>query len=105
MNEGFPKFQWSIFLPNGKDQQFVVRANTIEDLKTARNEVMAVIGQAVTTVVTQQVGNAAPMTEAKAHGNTQQCPIHNVTMYEKNGQYGTFYSHKTESGYCNGRQR
>lgn len=39
------------------------------------------------------------------------CPIHNVPMYEKEGQYGVFFSHKTDDpdyegqkGYCNGKK-
>lgn len=41
---------------------------------------------------------------------TAKCPIHDVPMYEKEGQYGPFWSHKTtdenyagSKGYCNGK--
>ena len=33
-----------------------------------------------------------------------QCPIHGSEMYEKEGKYGKFWSHKTDNGdYCNGK--
>lgn len=35
--------------------------------------------------------------------DTQECPIHHVTMTGKEGKYGKFYSHKTDTGWCNGK--
>lgn len=32
------------------------------------------------------------------------CPIHNTSMEEKSGQFGTYFSHKTADGYCNGKK-
>lgn len=35
---------------------------------------------------------------------TANCPIHpNEIMTEKQGQYGPFFSHKTDDGWCNGK--
>ena len=33
------------------------------------------------------------------------CPIHRVVMPERQGKYGKFRSHKTQSGWCTGAQR
>lgn len=36
---------------------------------------------------------------------TATCPLHQVEMQEKEGQYGPFYSHIVEGqGYCNGKK-
>ena len=35
---------------------------------------------------------------------TVTCPLHNVEMEEKTGQFGAYWSHKTEDGYCNGKR-
>jgi len=39
-----------------------------------------------------------------SNGQGKQCPIHNIAMrkFEKNGQ--SWYSHKTDSGWCYGKQ-
>ena len=33
------------------------------------------------------------------------CPIHHVPMKQRNGKYGLFHSHKTQSGWCQGKQK
>jgi hypothetical protein len=42
---------------------------------------------------------------AEKDETTATCPIHNVEMEQKEGSYGTFWSHLLPNGsYCNGRQ-
>lgn len=32
------------------------------------------------------------------------CPLHQEEMEEKDGQYGPYFSHRTDDGYCNGKR-
>lgn len=43
--KGYPKFQWSVFTRNGKDEQFVIRADTWEDLEFGKTKVLAELGK------------------------------------------------------------
>lgn len=35
---------------------------------------------------------------------TAVCPLHGVQMEEKTGQYGSFWSHRTSEGFCDGKK-
>lgn len=35
---------------------------------------------------------------------TAVCPLHGVQMEEKTGQYGSFWSHRTPEGFCDGKK-
>jgi hypothetical protein len=35
---------------------------------------------------------------------TADCPIHNVEMEQKEGQFGVYFSHNLPLGYCNGKK-
>ena len=63
-DKAYPKFQWSIFVKNGRDQQFVVRANDVEEFAKLIREAKGMIGEeivnptpvaATPTVVTPEV--------------------------------------------------
>lgn len=114
MNEeskGYNRYQWSIFPEGNRGEQYVVRADTVQDLETAINEVKVLIGKQPQTNVQSHV----PTSDAKAidevmAGNAGEvlCPVHNVKMWEKTGKHGTFYSHgeKQPDGSwknCNGK--
>lgn len=61
MNNDTPtynKLQWSVFVKNGRDQQYVVRADTIDELKKLRNEVLAIVGE--DTIENQPTVKPAP---------------------------------------------
>ena len=48
-NYNYPSFQWSVFVKNGRDQQYVVRADTAEELFAGQKEVLAKIGEEAVT--------------------------------------------------------
>ena len=39
MSEQYPRFQYSIFLKNGRDEQLVIRTETFEDLIEAKRDI------------------------------------------------------------------
>lgn len=41
----YPKLQWSVFVKNGKDTQYVVRADTIEEFKELKKFVLQQVGE------------------------------------------------------------
>ena len=48
----------------------------------------------------------APRVDHESHQNVTSlhiCPIHKVAMPERQGKYGKFHSHKTQSGWCTGK--
>ena len=45
--KGYPKFQMSVFMNGNKDQQFVIRAETIEEFRRLKTELLTELGQAV----------------------------------------------------------
>lgn len=108
--KGFPPYQWSIFPDGNRGEQYVVRAGTIQELETMIGEVKAVISKSAP----QQVENM-PTADKRAidevmAGNTSDelCPVHQVKMFKKTGQYGDFWTHgeKQADGSwknCNGK--
>jgi len=99
--DGFNKLQWSQFVG---DSQYVVRCNDMV-------EFIKLIGE-VNDFVKKQPKNApvvpsTPPPQQTTQGgtmNTSVCPIHGVTMYEKTGAYGPYFSHYDKvEGYCNGK--
>lgn len=64
MNDTYPKFQWSVFVKNGRDQQYVVRADTADELFEGQKQIFARIGEeAVTTTPAPTATTEAPATE------------------------------------------
>jgi hypothetical protein len=47
IERGYPKFQMSVFLNGNKDKQFVIRADTIEEFKKLKSELLSVIGETI----------------------------------------------------------
>jgi len=97
---GFPKYQISKFHGQGRELQSVFRTNSETEYKkqlTEWLEVSKIDAVMPATPLPQQ-------TTAHTTMNTSVCPIHGVTMYEKTGQFGTYFSHYDKvEGYCNGR--
>lgn len=110
---GYPPYQWSIFPEGNRGEQYVVRADTVQDLETAINEVKLLIGKH--TAQQTNVSSHLSTSDAKAidevmagNAGDVMCPVHNVKMYEKTGKHGVFYSHgeKQPDGSwknCNGK--
>lgn len=82
--KGYPKIQWSIFIKNGKDQQIVVRADTVEEFKTLRTQVMGVIGE----LVVESSPVSTPATPAQTGVNCAKCgaPANRKSGTSKNGK-------------------
>lgn len=43
MSESYPKFQYSVFLKNGRDQQIVIRTETFDELLEAKRQVNTIL--------------------------------------------------------------
>ena len=88
MNNNFPKFQYSVFVGPSRNEQYVIRTDTLEDLDTAIKDLKLKIGEEIEDVA----ANAT-------------CVVHKVPLqhYEKDGE--EWWSHKLPSGsWCNGRK-
>lgn len=55
--------------------------------------------------VTPAPSYTPPTQAVKTSPDTQNCPIHNVAMTQRTGQYGIFYSHKDGQTWCNGKPK
>jgi hypothetical protein len=95
----FPKFQYSIFAGENKSEQYVVRDNDFNDFKTAVKAVKANIE------LSKKVAQSFQTPQVYSDNLNAICPIHNVGMEQKNGQFGPYWSHRIEgAGYCNGKK-
>ncbi len=45
MNKAYPKFQYSVFLKNGRDEQLVIRADDFEELAEAKKDIDKIMGK------------------------------------------------------------
>ncbi len=43
MSESYPKYQYSVFLKNGRDEQIVIRTETFNDLLEAKKDVNKIL--------------------------------------------------------------
>lgn len=43
--QGYPKLQWSVFVKNGKDQQYVIRANDTDEFDRLKSFVLAEVAK------------------------------------------------------------
>lgn len=97
--KGYPKYQYSIFLKNGKDSQLVVR----EDDFTRFTKAILEIQQLVESNKQENVPAQAM--------SLNNCPVHKVEMKPKinKADGSTFYSHARQRAdgngweYCNGK--
>lgn len=88
MNEekGYPKFQWSIFVKNGKEQQFVIRADTIEEFKQAKQDILSLIGEAVVTDIPKvQIAGSVTRTSGQPGDNGMYCMTCKKPATQKQG--------------------
>lgn len=100
-SEGFPKFQISKFLAGNRDYQVVIRTNDANELIQALKDIKPLVEQL------EQKAGSTTSTPAPTYRDdlTSTCPIHNVPMEQKDGQYGMYWSHRIEgTGYCNGKK-
>jgi hypothetical protein len=69
LNEGsYPRYQYSVFVKNGRDEQLVIRANTFKELIEAKKNIDIILAKK----------EAQPVTPPPA--NVPICQIHNVPM-------------------------
>jgi len=73
----YPKYQYSIFLKNGRDEQIVIRAESFTELKEAKKNVNLILDKVKQTEIpdTKPVGR-----EAIA---TPKCPVCGMTMVKR----------------------
>lgn len=100
---GDKKYQYSVFPAGNRDEQFVIRTDTFQELKDAKKEIDQIVNQRQAVASTQPA--QPPQTEEQVHT----CPIHHVPLQRKEGQFGVFYSHylgKDQAGksiFCKGK--
>lgn len=104
-DKGYPKYQYSIFLKNGKDSQMVVRADDFEEFKGLIKNIQSLIDSN-----RQEHAEEVPVrdvNETKAEGF---CSKHNKEMKQYTNEKGSWYSHaqpdKRSQGkweYCSGK--
>ncbi len=84
---GYPRYQWSIFVKNGKDQQFVVRANDITEFKQLLSDVKALIGEEIVnpTQVAPVVAPQAVVLAPAAHAAGLACNTCGQPATQKSG--------------------
>ena len=88
-DNGFPKYQYSVFTNDNRKGQYVVRSNNFEEFKTLLKEIETL----------DPVENKEPAVE-----DTAICTIHKVALkhFEKDGS--EWWSHQMNDGkWCNGR--
>jgi len=86
-DNGFPKFQYSVFVGPGRNEQYVVRGNDFEEVQKDIAKVKGAIGEQVEDIAENVV-----------------CPIHKVALrhFVKDGE--EWWSHQLpDGGWCNGR--
>lgn len=124
MNE--PKYQWSKFAGQGKDEQYVVREDDFETFKEARKNILDTYFSATPTVpdlpfperemvkpstptaaeVKKVFSNAAAVQEKADEGQTRECKRHpgEIATLKVSPWGARQYSHKEDSeakGWCN----
>lgn len=96
------KYQYSVFLGRNRDEQLVIRTDDFKEFVEMGKEIQPIIDKKQKELAEKQAlrsSVAPPMDNL-----TSTCPIHGVPMQQKNGQYGTYWSHMTTDGYCNGKK-
>jgi len=96
----FPKYQYSVFISNGQDEQIVIRADNFKEFKTLKRNVDVILKK-------RGVG-CQDKSHCSANEEPAICPIHNVVMKPRKGKYGLFYSHSKRLSdgswaYCSGK--
>jgi len=106
INKSYSKFQYSVFLRNGREEQMVIRADDWDDFLEAKKKIDLVLKkrkkeevQAVSTPQTPQ----APQEPAKSRW----CSVHEAVMTQsiskKTGK--PYFSHRNEAGQiCFGKE-
>ena len=108
-------------LVNAQDKKgyvwsFTLRGKNVAEQREKIDEIGAVFENQEYKPAPSQRGYQSPMApkpvqttigtpiNASVAPDIETCPIHNVTMYGKEGKYGKFYSHKMVDGtWCNGK--
>lgn len=104
-NKGYPKYQYSVFIKNGRDQQIVVRADTIDeftkeikeiDLVLALDKVDSSKNVVVSQPIIQPETQVLPQTEEQGSIVAPMCKVHNKPMTLREGKFGKFWSCSTK---------
>lgn len=98
--KGYPKIQWSVFVKNGKDTQYVIRADSEEEFKKLKTFVLSQVAEDLIAINANVHTETKPvvttqnfqgtMATAQAE-NSPKCAIHNVPMKERTTKSGGHY--------------
>lgn len=97
--EGFPKYQYSVFLKNGRDQQLVIRANTFEELVEAKknvDKILEVSEKNTETLAKEFVANTPEVAPSEHF-----CALHSKEMKIRSNPRDpklTWYDHRQKDG-------
>lgn len=91
----YPKWQISKFINGDRNIQEVFRSDDDKEYEQVRTKWLKEV----------EARKEIKEMTAPAPADTQLCPIHKVQMTGKEGKYGRFYSHRTETGWCNGKPK
>lgn len=100
-NLGFCRYQWSIFTRNGKDEQYVVRANDIESFKLEIANIKTFL-HLDDKVTTTPLTDSIKQTE-EVSANPMYCKVHKwqngpVEMKERVAKSGAkWYDHRRQN--------
>ena len=97
----YPRFQFSVFTKNGRDEQFVIRADNFEEFKELKKQLDTILAKKAQTQASQAA--TVPIKE----GLTATCKTHNVEMAQgwsktKNKPY--WYHRNEANQICFGKE-
>jgi hypothetical protein len=75
--KGYPKYQYSVFLRNGRDEQIVIRSDNFDEFLTQKANVNKILDK----VEQPAEGKPAPAPTA-AKEPSKLCPEHGVPMFD-----------------------
>ncbi len=70
----YPRYQYSIFLKNGKDEQMVIRADSFEELVESKKNIDKILEK-----------------REPAQSSSQKCSMCGKDMVKRDGKYGAFW--------------
>ena len=86
-NKGYPAYQYSVFLKNGRDEQIVIRADDFIEFMELKKNV---------DIILEKRATATPATSEPIKSNIPTCPYHNKPMTLREGKFGKFWSCSTK---------
>jgi hypothetical protein len=88
--KGYPKYQYSVFIKNGKDQQLVIRTETFEELVEAKKNIDMILEKSQET--TEKLATEFVKTPAvSSPEDTVMCVMHGEKMPMRISKAGNAY--------------